>query len=170
MEIAFETKVSAEEMRQQFTVSAATSLGIMLAGVWIWLLSPLVALFASPALAYALRRTILTYLQVRRHHQTPDTLVLDGDALVYTIATKPTLRLALRAIQRVDFQDGLSMRLRQGDSKRWTVLDPTFRLAQFLQTSRAHKADLFFPFFNASVQARLQQIVELEQPYDSQRI
>ncbi|HEY4255357.1 MAG TPA: hypothetical protein VGM34_03315 [Chlamydiales bacterium] len=165
MEIEFQVHIVPKEKQQQLLSSLAFFFAI---GGSFYLFSLLV--HSHPALVFLgalvalffIARTSSPYFRLRKQSHTPDRIQLSQGHLIFFTGNQKTLRIPIASIQSVRYQEGLLIFLR--DAK-CTLLDPRFKLAQFLKKGKSKGGDLFFESFDASVQARLQDIVQMEKPH-----
>jgi hypothetical protein len=160
MEIAFQVHIPRRELWQQLAICCLLLAAIIGSFALIVLLCPPVAIVAAGGALVCVMRTLQTYLKY--HHQSinPDRLELSETHLTYFTQNKPTLLIPLHAVSATTYKHGLLLW-----SNQYTLLNPKFPISRFLRRSKTKGCDLFFEFFDPSVQARLQDIVQMEKPH-----
>jgi hypothetical protein len=165
MEIEFQVHIAAKEKWEQFLSSLAFFLAIG-ASFFLFLLlthmNPALFFIGALAALYCIVKTSLPYFKLRKQCQIPDRLQLSQGNLIFFTSNQKTLQIPISSIERVVYREGLLIFLRNA---KYTVLKPQFQLAKFLKKGKLKGGDLFFEYFDASVQARLQDVVEMEKPY-----
>ncbi len=161
MEIEFQVHISPKEKFQQLVIAALLSCAMGGSFLLTILLYKPLAVPAAALTSFCLFRTWVPYFSLRQQFSHPDRLQLTDTHLIYFSHNQKTLDIPLRSIQSTGYKNGLLLW-----THNYTFVNPQFPRARFLKRARSHGSDLFFEFFEPSVQARLQDVVQMEKPHD----
>lgn len=162
MEIEFTARIIPEEKREQLYASIAFALASILLCILIGLfILPLLGLLIGLGIALALV-SFRPYLAYRAQERTPDKLQLTHQSLIFFTKGKKALAIPLKAIQKVEYKEGLVIYLKRPISERIEIIDAA-------QLRKTGQGDFFFAWFEpkifALVQTELHNIVHADKPH-----
>ncbi len=149
MEIEFKVRILADECRQQLVASVGFALGFIL-------LFTLIGLYFKPILPLCILLGCLvgslnfkTYLKLRAQEKCPDRLRISHHSLIYFSNDKKALEIPIKAISKLEYQDGLILFLRRPVSERIEILDKKI-------LSKKGRGDFYFEWFEPKVYSLIQ--------------
>ena len=160
MEIEFTVHIDPEKRRHECHASLAFAAAGSLTLLFLGLLCPPLWLCLAGAWVPMLYACFARYRNMVRQEQTPDKICIGTESIIYHAKGKKSFSMPLTSIRRVEYRNGIQLFVK--GVPKIQIHDPTFILSQFMYRSRKEKCDLFFPWFDNSVKARLQDIVHAD--------
>ena len=162
MEIEFKVRILAEECRQQLFASIGFALGFVLLfilmGLYFRPILPLCILLGCLAGSLNFK----TYLKLRAQEKCPDRLRLTLQSLIFFSKDKKALEIPIKAISKLEYQDGLILYLKRPVSGRIEILDTKI-------LSKKGRGDFYFEWFEPKayslIQAELNDIMHANKTY-----
>ena len=153
MEIEFTVRIRPEEKRQQLYSSCLFAAGSLLFAIFLGIFIPtLLGLFLGFGF-WVSYLCFKPYLKIRAQEKNPDRLAITLQKVLYFTNGKRALSIPLRAIGRIEFNQGILIHLKKPVSERVEILDP--KLA-----GKRRDCDFFFEWFEPKAFAMLEQEIK----------